>query len=132
LLELGVDKDKIVMFPFPLRASFENITKSKEEIKKNYNIDDKKKIMLVSPGGSGISNIPEFIKMAYKNNMPYNILNVCGRNDQLKEELEQLIKKRNSNTNLIPLGYVENMNELLYIADFVVAKLVHQLLWKAS
>ncbi len=122
LLELGVDKDKIVMFPFPLRASFENITKSKEEIKKNYNIDDKKKIMLVSPGGSGISNIPEFIKMAYKNNMPYNILNVCGRNDQLKEELEQLIKKRNSNTNLIPLGYVENMNELLYIADFVVAK----------
>ena len=42
--------------------------------------------------------------------------------ESMKNELDEIKKHKKSNTNLITLGYVNNMNELLYISDVAISK----------
>ncbi len=122
VLDLGIPEEKIVMKPFPVRRKFFELHKTKEELIKENNLDPNKKIILTTAGGQGISSIPRYVKEIYKRSLPFNILSVCGRNEKLKNELEEFKKKYDSDTNLVPLGFVNNMNELISISDFTIAK----------
>jgi len=118
----GFPADKIRIFHFPInRKFFENI-RDTEKIKKEYGIDNDRPTILTTAGGQGISRIGEYVKQIYRKNLPFNILSVCGHNKQLKAEMEILIKEIPSETKLVPLGFVSNMNELLAVSDFCVAK----------
>lgn len=122
LMGYGLTSEQIKIFDFPLREEFFNINKSKEELIKEYNIHKDKKTAVSLSGGEGIGNVNEYVKDIYKNNIPVNILAVTGRNEKAKKELEELTKTVKSETNLIPLGFVKNMNELLHISDFTITK----------
>ena len=118
----GFPADKIRIFHFPInRKFFENI-RDIEKIKQEYGIDNKLPTIITTAGGQGISRIGEYVKQIYKKGLPFNILSVCGRNELLKKELEERKESTNSNTNLVPLGFVSNMNELLAVSDLCVAK----------
>ncbi len=109
--------------PFPVRRSFFNITKPKDELVKQYGLDPSKPTILTSAGGQGIGTASaKYVEMIYRENMPFNVLFVCGRNENLKAGLDKLKKEVKSETLLIPFGYINNMNELLSISDFTIAK----------
>ncbi|RMG79271.1 MAG: hypothetical protein D6707_08435 [Bacteroidetes bacterium] len=118
----GIPAEKLKIFPFPINPKFMNIRRSKEEIINEYGIDTSMPTVLTTAGGQGISKIGEFVKEMYRKGLKFNILSVCARNEELKKELEELKTSITSDTNLIPLGFVSNMNELLYASDFCVAK----------
>ena len=40
----------------------------------------------------------------------------------LKDELDRMVREEKSDTNLVPLGFVNNMNELLSASDLCIAK----------
>ncbi len=118
----GVPADKIRIFDFPINNKFLKLNRSKDEIMKKYNIDKSKLTVLSSGGGQGIGKIGGFVETIYRRGLPFNVIAVCGRNDTLKDGLEKLKNSLPSQTNLIPLGFVDNMNELLSISDFCIAK----------
>jgi len=123
LLKLGIEEKKILIMPFPVRRSFFNITKSKEELVKLYGLDPSKPTILTSAGGQGIgANSAKYVETIYRENMPFNVLFVCGRNEGLKAHFDSLKKEVRSGTVLVPFGYINNMNELLSISDFTIAK----------
>lgn len=117
-----IKKDKVKVFDFPINNKFFNIKRSSKAIQKEYSIDTSMTTILTSAGGQGIGKISCYVEDMYRKGMPFNILSVCGRNDELKSYYEKLIKSTKSKTNLIPLGYVSNMNELLSISDLCIAK----------
>jgi len=123
LLKLGIEEKKILIMPFPVRRSFFNITKSKEELVKLYGLDPSKPTILTSAGGQGIgASSAKYVETIYRENMPFNVLFVCGRNEGLKAHFDSLKKEVRSGTVLVPFGYINNMNELLSISDFTIAK----------
>lgn len=123
LIKMGIDEKKILIYSFPVRHSFFNIKKTKNELVNEYGIDVSKKIVLTSAGGQGIGTASgKYVEEMYKKQMPFNVLFVCGKNEKLKQHLDDLKKNVVSSTNLIPLGYVNNMNELLSISDFIIGK----------
>lgn len=117
----GLNKQQTKICPFPIRSDFFNTVPKKELIKK-YNIDENKYIILASAGGEGISNVVDYIKEMYIKELPFNIIAVNGKNENSKKELEELKKKYKSKTNLISLGFVNNMNELISMCDFTITR----------
>ncbi len=122
LIKRKIRPERITILPFPVNCKFFNITRSKDEISKEYSINPSYKTILATAGGQGISNMGNFVKKIYKKSLPFNVITVCGKNEKLKRELEELKQKVKSITNLIPVGFVTNMNELLSISDLNVAK----------
>ncbi len=122
LIKKKVPAEKIKVFSFPVNQKFFDIKRSKEDLIKEYSINTAFKTILTTAGGQGISNIGKYIKKIFQKKLPFNIISVCGRNETLQNELISLKKSGTSPTNLIPLGFVNNMNELLSISDMAVAK----------
>ncbi len=118
----GIDKAKIRITHFPIHKSFLSIGKTKEEIAQAYPLHPGKRIMLATEGGFGIGNVWKFVKALFEASLPYNVLFVCGRNEKRYLELKEYVAGHSSETNLIPLSYVGNMNELHCLADFVIGK----------
>ena len=122
LIGYGVDGNKVKILPFPINKKFVTIGRDKETIQKEYNINTNYKTILATAGGQGIGEISKYVMKMFEDNYEYNIIYVCGRNEELKKTLENLVESKQSKTNIIPLGFVSNMNELLLISDFTIAK----------
>lgn len=122
MIHRGMPKKKIVILPFPINNKFLQVTKTREELQKQYNIDPSMKTVLSSAGGQGIGKNTAYAKELVKRNYPFNIILVCGKNEKLKAEMEKFKADNPSKTNLIPLGFSTNMNELHLVSDLTMGK----------
>ncbi len=118
----GVPAEKIKVFPFPIKDKFFEISRDTDAIRKEYGLDPQLPTILTTAGGQGISKIGAYVMEMYRRGMRFNILSVCGKNEELKTQLEELKKNVSSDTVLVPLGFVSNMNELLSVSDVCIAK----------
>ena len=122
LIEFGIEETKIWILDFPVSRKFQQITRSREEIADDYPIKHGRPTLLMTSGGFGVGKISKYAVEIYRRGLPVNLLYVCGRNEDLRRELIRLVEDEASDTALVPLGYVTNMNELQYLADIVVGK----------
>lgn len=119
----GMDPARLKKMNFPVHIKFSKILgQDKSLLKKKYGLLPDTMTVLASQGGQGIGKIHRYIKSVYKLGIPVNILYVCGNNTFARNKIEQLKSQRTSATNLISFGYVENMEELIYITDVVLGK----------
>lgn len=114
-------KNQIRIAPYPVRPSFFEIEKSDDEIRSEYGIDRSKPTVVMSSGAEGRGKIENYSKILIKRDLPINLIAVCGRNEELKKELDEKVKSC-KNLNLIPLSYTTKMNELLKISDLAAIK----------
>lgn len=123
LIECGVDDRKILKIPYPIRREFcIDPTNKKERFYEDYKLNNNYYNVLATDGGEGIGNLYAYIKEVYKKELPFNIFIACGKNIKLYEKFLKLTKTKRSNTNLILLGFVSNINEYLDICDFSIGK----------
>ncbi len=122
LLRHGMKRERLKVFPFPIKKAFFHLPRHRDEIKKQYALDPDMPTILTTAGGQGISRISQYVIDMYKKGLPFNIISVCGHNEELRLELEQLTRDQASKTHLVPLGFVSNMNELLSVSDLCIAK----------
>lgn len=111
-IKKGISKDILANTGIPVSSSF---IKSAKSIKDKYNITNEK-VILVMLGSMGFGKINEIVDeiLAIDN---VKVMVVCGTNQKLYSELEKI-----NNPKLIPLGFVNNINDLIYSADVVLSK----------
>ena len=102
------------MYPSGIPVSTKFITSAKS-IRNELSITNEKVIliMLGSMGFGKITNVLHDILLLPN----VKVLVVCGTNKKLYEELLLI-----DNPNLIPLGFVSNINDLIYSSDIVLSK----------
>lgn len=122
LLRRHIPEDKITQVAFPIQAKFSDPKPNLEVLRHSLGLEAGVPTLLSSEGGQGIGKISGFVMELYKQNYPCNIISVCGKNEELRGELQHLIENTPSRTRLIPLGFVSNMHELLALSDLCVAK----------
>ncbi len=110
-IEKGINKDKLLNFGIPVSSNFINNAKN---IRQEYNIKNEK-VILIMLGSMGFGNVENSINLLLKENI--KIIVVCGSNKSLYEEL-----KKENNSNIIVLGFVNNINDLIYSSDLVLSK----------
>ncbi len=111
LMALGVPSEKIFTTGIPTDAKFSQ----KPDVivlRKKLGLKDGMTI-LIATGSFGMGPIEEIMKLLES----YQLLIVCGHNHDLYERL-----KSRANKNAHVLGLVDNMDELMSVADVMVTK----------
>ena len=108
----GIDEKKLLKTGIPVSSNF---IKNAKNIRYNLNID-KEKTSLIMLGSMGFGNINKIVNNLLEIDNT-KIIIVTGSNKELYNKLKKIKNKK-----LITLGYVHNMNDLIYSSDIVVSK----------
>ncbi len=121
MIKKGCYTNHIYAYGLPYNEKLRINLLSKELIYKKYNLDSNKKTILFFGGGSsGSEAYLKYLKtLSHVNLNDYQILFVCGKNEKLKNKAEIYSLKYN---NIKIFGFINNVYELLDIADIVITK----------
>lgn len=126
-LEVKVLKKKrgyeVHSFPFIIDEKFSKALSYDEiiSIKKRYEYDPTKKMLLILGGGDGIPKGERILEELLKSKINSEIGIVCGKNEVLQKGAEHL-KKKYEAKHLKIYGYVDFIYELINISDVVLTK----------
>lgn len=120
LISRGIEENKIYPYGIPVDIKF-SMPLNKNIIKEKYHIDKDKPVIVLMGGGLGIGRIKENFKSILLGNIDCKIVVCCGSNKKLKKSLEYINSGIVENKADI-LGFTENIDELLSIADVVITK----------
>lgn len=114
---------KVQTFPFVIDEKFSKELSNEEiiSVKKKYEFDPAKKMLLILGGGDGIPKGEKILEELLKSKISSEIGIVCGKNEVLQKGAENL-KKKFEAKNLKIYGYVDFIYELINISDVVLTK----------
>lgn len=123
ILELGVKPNQVRITGIPIREQFEHSKGEKvnnAKVYTKYNLDPNREIVLIMAGAHGVlKNVDKLCEsLSQENNL--QIIIVCGKNEILKKKLDPIAKLYPKT--IIPLGYVENVDELFRISSCMITK----------
>jgi len=120
----GLGVEQIRQYGLPVRPSFWQAPRSRDELVNELGLDADRKTVLIVGGGDGIGSLGKQVEaMAHElgTSLPNGaqIVAVCGKNDVLKAELEATTFE---NVDVQVCGFVKQMSDYMEIADVMVTK----------
>jgi processive 1,2-diacylglycerol beta-glucosyltransferase/1,2-diacylglycerol 3-beta-galactosyltransferase len=110
-------------FPFVIDDKFSKTLSGVEivSVKKKYEYNPNKKMLLILGGGDGIPKGEKILEEILSSKPDYEIGIVCGKNEVLQKGAERL-KEKYQAAELKIYGYVDFIYELINISDVVLTK----------
>jgi processive 1,2-diacylglycerol beta-glucosyltransferase len=121
LVARGVAVDNVRIVPFPVARRFLYPCGSSAEILSTYGLSADRPTVLFSLGSQGIGKSWSWILEISKRNLRCNLIIVTGKNIRARERLSSCTPA-SVDTRVKVVGFVDNMHELLSVADVVVGK----------
>lgn len=112
----GIDPNKVLSLGMPLNSKFSTPIK-KAEAASILGIENRRTV-LVMGGSMGYGNIDEKLIALDRCHEDFQIVCVCGNNNEMYERIKQL----SLNKKLILMGFVDYINVLMSAADLIVTK----------
>lgn len=119
LLKKGISPDIIYTYGVPIAEKFYSEV-SKQDVIRQLGVSGNK-FILISNGGAGFGDNCKLVKYLCRKINDYNLIIVNGNNEKSRQEIEEYIKQNNI-TNVVNLGFVSNMPDLMKISDIMVGK----------
>jgi 1,2-diacylglycerol 3-beta-galactosyltransferase len=114
----GIPAARIVETGLPVGARFGRVEEPPADLRARLRLSPARTTALLLSGGDGSGPVREIVTMLSRALPELQLVVVCGRNQRLKVELEQLCLPPAVRV----VGFVENMPELMHAADFVITK----------
>jgi processive 1,2-diacylglycerol beta-glucosyltransferase len=123
LRALGVPESLITISGIPIDPVFAE-RKDKRAMRHQHGLDPDCFTILVSAGGFGVGPVGYLLKALAQLSHPVRVVMVCGRNESLRAELTEAVKKlaKRSKVSFTLLGFTTKMDELMTAADLYVGK----------
>ena len=123
LVKNGVSEKKISVFGYPLGLAFLDDSLSQAEARAQLGLKPDKLTVLQSAGGEGIGGQLEgFVTAALKADLDLQYVVACGRNEKLYAHLQMLAAKHTGRLELLPQGFITNMQDWIVASDLVLGK----------
>ncbi|PYS87101.1 MAG: UDP-N-acetylglucosamine--LPS N-acetylglucosamine transferase [Acidobacteria bacterium] len=119
LESLGCPAKKITVSGIPIDPKFSE-SKPKNETCAKYGLDPQLPTVMLSLGGFGVGNIETLLGPLRKIKTPVQVLAMCGKNEELKSDLER--EHKDAGVRIIPVGYTRDMDEYMSASDLIVGK----------
>lgn len=119
LIKKGVPFNKVRPLGIPFDPKF-NITISRRAVMQKLNLDEHLPTLLIMGGGQGLGPIKTIVKSLEKVKEGFQEIIVAGVNRKLYKSLKKKIKKYKKN--ILLLGFVDNINELMVISNIIITK----------
>jgi len=118
LIKRGIPSEKIKVFGIPVSSVFA-VRKGRKELCDRLNIKYGCRTVLIGSGGFGVGPIKELVK-ELSTIKDIQLLVVCGNNPKLYKEISEFAKS--SDMPIQVYEFVDNMDELMEVADVMVTK----------
>jgi len=119
LLKKGVAQKKIKSLGIPIDPQF-NTKVSKETVMRRLGLNPDLPVVLIMGGGQGLGPIKTMVKSLEKVKPKLQEIIVTGINKKLYRSLKRKVKKYKKK--ILLLQYMDNVNELMNVADIIVTK----------
>lgn len=119
LVGLGVDNNKIEVIGIPVSPRF-CVPLDNKRLKLRFGIDSDRKVVLLMGGSQGMISMDEIVRYLVKLPLDIHLVVVCGVNKELYKTLKKLQPRLKVPISLY--GYINNIEELMSIADLLVTK----------
>ncbi len=117
-LEKGMKKQKLLPLGIPVRKQFRE-DYCQKEIKKQLQLDFRKKYILILNGSMGFGNVKEITKRLLENTKDYSLIISCGNNYELIDFLNNEYK---NNNRIIVLPYTDELGKYMAICEVILSK----------
>ena len=117
----GIRWSKIKAFPYPIRPDFLESRRDRETVALELGLEKDRRTFLFSFGNQGTGMILQYLIALDILGVRLNVIVVAGLNKALHARLASN-RTRLQNLNIVPLGYVGNMNELIDASDVCFIK----------
>jgi len=122
LLKLGFPQDRVAVSGIPIDPVFA-IAKDRTALIKKFDLRADLPRVLLSAGSVGKMTADEMIALIETITTPCEVILLCGRHEQLKQDLDQRIAGRSTPFPVLrAVGYTEEMDEWMTVADLLIGK----------
>lgn len=123
LEKLGIPADKITVSGIPIDPAFA-VPRDKREMRIKHGLHKDRPTILVSAGGFGTGAVNHLLTALFDLKHPAQIIAVCGRNEDLKRELDSTVARLAPADNIAVkvIGYTDQMHELMTASDILLGK----------
>ena len=119
-LSRGISPSRLRLLGQPIHPKFDDVHGTKEELRRQLNLPEDKLIVMLMAGGEGGGKLlPTTLALA-KARLPIHLLVVCGRNEPLRQKLEEL--SSTLPTPMTVLGFTNKIPEYFRAVDLLVTK----------
>jgi processive 1,2-diacylglycerol beta-glucosyltransferase len=117
LVARHVPPERVVVTGIPVAAKFAAKVDA-AAVRRRMGLRDDLPVILVLGGGFGMGPVAEIVRELNHVSASLQVVVVCGRNEELRRELA-VVERRHP---LHVLGFVNNMQELMSVAEIIVTK----------
>jgi processive 1,2-diacylglycerol beta-glucosyltransferase len=119
LIQLGVEPSKIRVTGIPIRPVFDREF-NRLELQSQLGLATNRLTLLLMSGGNAIGPLVEVLKALGRLNVKFQIIAITGRNQKLYNQLKDTMVELKLDGQV--LGYVDNVNEYMAVADLLISK----------
>ncbi|MBQ7452648.1 MAG: hypothetical protein IJS68_00010 [Clostridia bacterium] len=121
LISRGYNEKQLHAFGYPVNNKY-YAEFDKTALRNKLNIPQDAMVALSLNGGNGIGKAEKLISILNKSQIPnLYIINVCGKNQKLKNKIDRLVKKENYQ-NVLNMGFSKNIEELMASSDILFTR----------
>ncbi len=121
LERIGMDASRVVASGIPIDPVFSQ-TRDVKQTRMDLGLDPAVPMVLLSAGGLGVLNMSELLRSLVSITSPVQIVAVCGKNEQLKREVEEVAHELHARLPIHAVGFTTRMDEYMSAADLIVTK----------
>ncbi len=122
LVDYGVPPEKIKISGLPLHPKFREVNEQDaQNARTAFGLEPEKFTVFVNAGWIGGGNIPAIFKEFIRGELDVQAIFLCGRNEKLRLEAEELAKTAKFPVKVI--GYSDDIEKLMHSANVMVSKL---------
>ena len=124
LQKLGLPEDRITISGIPIDSDFRSCSSDEQrEVRIGMGLAPDLPVILVSAGALGVSPAETILESLFELNRAVQIVIIAGRNEELKQELEQLGASAPSPMIRVKvIGYTEEMHRWMAAATLMIGK----------
>lgn len=115
-MKKGIPLEKVLPIGIPINEKFSE-KMSKQMAREKLGIENENTVMFMM-GSMGFGNMPRLIERIDSLDIDFQILCVCGKNEEAREKIEAFSSKHK----IYALGYVDNIDVLMDASDFIITK----------
>ena len=119
-LSRGVSPSHLRLLGHPIHPRFDDVVGTKSELREQLGLPQNKTIVLLMAGGEGGGKLLTTSLALAKAKLPMHLVVVCGRNEPLREKLDEM--SITLPTPMTVIGFTDRIPELFRAADLLVTK----------
>ncbi len=122
LIELGIPAANVTVSGIPIDPVFAQ-PRDKAQTRQELGLDPQRTTILVATGGFGVGPIENLITSLLQMRHPVQLIVICGRNEELREELSKKIPTLTPERHAaLIVGFTKEMDKYMSAADILVGK----------